>query len=53
MEQLLELLNQIRDLADAGAQAVEGAMGGGGEAPAPEGGAPAGPPPEGAPPAGA
>jgi hypothetical protein len=51
MEQLIELLQQIQDLAGAGIDALQSAMeggGGGGEAaPPPEGG----PPPEGAPPA--
>jgi len=53
MEQLIELLQQIQDLAGAGIEALQGAMegGGGGEAggPPPEEGAP--PPEEGAPPA--
>lgn len=42
MEQLIELLAQIQELAGVGIEALEGAMGGG-EAPA---GPPAGPPPE-------
>ena len=54
MEQLIELLQQIQDLAGAGIEALQGAMeGGGGEAP-PEGAPPAegeAPPEEGAPPA--
>lgn len=47
MEQLIELLQQIQDLAGAGIEALQGAEAdaGGGEAPAPEG-----PPAEGAPP---
>ena len=52
MEQLIELLQQIQDLAGAGIDALKGAAGGG-EAP-PEGGAPAeggAPPEQGAPPA--
>lgn len=51
MEQLIELLQQIQDLAGAGIDALQGAMEGGGEAgPPPE--AAGGPPPEeGAPPA--
>jgi hypothetical protein len=51
MEQLIELLQQIQDLAGAGIDALQSAMegGGGGEAaPPPEGGPP---PEEGAPPA--
>jgi hypothetical protein len=56
MEQLIELLKQIQDLAGAGIDALKGATEGGapaeGEAPA-EGGAPAegAPPEKGAPPA--
>ena len=47
MEQLIELLQQIQDLAGAGIDALQGAMEGGGG----EGGAEGGPPPEeGAPP---
>ena len=45
MDQLIELLQQIQDLAGAAIDALKGA--GGGE----EGGAPAEAPPEGAPPA--
>lgn len=49
MEQLIELLQQIQDLAGVGIEALQSAAeGGGGEAP-PEG-APAGGPPEGGPP---
>jgi len=53
MEQLIELLQQIQDLAGAGIEALQGAVeggGGGGEgAPPAEAGGP--PPEEGAPPA--
>jgi len=52
MDQLIELLQQIQDLAGTAIEALQGAMsdaGAEGEAPA-EGG-PAGPPPEGEPPA--
>ena len=45
MEQLIELLQQIQDLAGAGIEALQGAMGGGEGGPPPEAGAP----PEGAP----
>lgn len=49
MEQLLELLRQIQELAGLGVEALEGATEGGGEG-APAEGAPAeGAPPEGAP----
>jgi len=49
MEQLIELLQQIQDLAGAGIEALQGAVeGGSGEAPAEAGGPP---PEEGAPPA--
>lgn len=52
MDQLIELLQQIQDLAGAAIDALKGAAEGG----APEGGAPpadaGGPPPEGEPPAG-
>lgn len=53
MEQLIELLQQIQDLAGAGIEALQGAMEGGGEGgPPPEGAPTEGPPPEGeAPPA--
>lgn len=52
MEQLIELLQQIQDLAGAGIEALQGAMEGGGEAPPEEGAPPEGAPPEeGAPPA--
>lgn len=52
MEQLIELLQQIQDLAGAGIEALQGAMGGGEAGPPPEGAPPAGAPPEeGAPPA--
>jgi hypothetical protein len=62
MEKLIELLQEIQDLAGAGIEALKGALGeGGGEAPeggAPEGGAPegggeapGGPPPGDEPPA--
>jgi hypothetical protein len=53
MEQLIELLQQIQDLAGAGIDALKGATEGGGEG-APEEGAPpaeGAPPEEGAPPA--
>lgn len=46
MEELIELLRQIQELAGVGIEALTSATGGGAEAPAPEGGAPA---PEGAP----
>ena len=48
MEQLIELLTQIQELAGVGIEALQEALGaaqGGGEGPPPEG-----PPPEGAPP---
>ena len=47
MEQLIELLTQIQELAGVGIEALEEALGagGGGEAP-PEGPPPEGPPPE-------
>lgn len=46
MEELIELLTQIQDLAGVGIEALQQAAGGGGEAPAPEGEAPPeGPPP--------
>ena len=46
MEQLIELLTQIQELAGVGIEALEEALGaGGGEAP-PEGPPPDGPPPE-------
>jgi hypothetical protein len=51
MEQLIELLKQIQELAGVAIEALQGAGGGGGEgggAPAPEEGG--GPPPEGPPP---
>ena len=48
MEQLIELLQQIQDLAGAGIDALKGATEGGGEGAPPEEG---GPPEEGAPPA--
>ena len=41
MEQLVELLKQIQELAGAAIDALEGAAGGGGGAPAEGGGAPA------------
>lgn len=44
MEQLIELLQQIQDLAGAGIEALQAAMGGA------EGAPPEGAPPEGAPP---
>lgn len=50
MDQLIELLQQIQDLAGVAIEALEGATAGGGEggAPAPEGEAPGGAPaPEG------
>lgn len=47
MEQLIELLQQIQDLAGAGIEALQGAVEGGGEGAPPEG-----PPAEGAPPEG-
>jgi hypothetical protein len=48
MDQLIELLQQIQDLAGAGIDALKGATEGGGEGGPPEGGAPAeGAPPEG------
>ena len=54
MEQLIELLQQIQDLAGGGIDALKGATEGGGEegAPPAEGGAPegGGPPPEEGPP---
>ena len=52
MEQLIELLQQIQDLAGVAIDALTEALGGaGGEGPPPEEGAPAGPPPgEGPPP---
>ncbi len=49
MDQLIELLTQIQDLAGTAIEALQGAMGEGGEAPAPEGppeGGGEGPPPE-------
>lgn len=52
MEELMELLAQIQELAGVGIDAIAEATGGGGS---PEGGtpvAPGGPPPEGAPPEG-
>jgi hypothetical protein len=52
MEQLIELLQQIQELAGAGIEALEGAAGGEEGGPPPEGGGgEGGPPPEG-PPAG-
>lgn len=52
MEQLIELLQQIQDLAGAGIDALKGAQAGGEEgAPPPEGEAGAPVPEEGAPPA--
>lgn len=52
MEQLIELLQQIQDLAGAGIEALQGAMGGGEGGPPPEGAPPEGAPPaEGTPPA--
>lgn len=52
MDQLIELLRQIQELAGVGIEALEGAAGGGeGEPPAEGGEAPAGPPPEDEPPA--
>ena len=52
MEQLIELLQQIQDLAGAGIEALQGAMGGGEGGPPEEGAPPEGAPPEeGAPPA--
>lgn len=52
MEQLIELLQQIQDLAGAGIEALQGAMeGAGGEAPPEEGPPEGAPPEEGAPPA--
>lgn len=51
MEQLIELLRQIQELAGVGIEALSQAAGGaeGGEgAPSPEGGGGEGPPPEGA-----
>lgn len=48
MDQLIELLQQIQDLAGAAIDALKGAEGGGGEE---AGGAPAPAPEEGAPPA--
>jgi hypothetical protein len=54
MDQLIELLQQIQELAGVGIEALQEATAGGGEGP-PEGGPPpegdGGPPPEGAPPA--
>ncbi len=51
MEQLIELLQQIQDLAGTAIDAIQGAMseaGGGGEGgPPPEGPPPEGPPPKG------
>ena len=48
MEQLIELLKQIQDLAGAGIEALQGAMEGGGEGAPPEGPpAEGGAPPEG------
>lgn len=52
MEQLIELLQQIQELAGVAIEALEGAGGGGEAAPAPEGGGKGGPPPEEPPPAG-
>lgn len=43
MEQLIELLQQIQELAGAGIDALQGAVEGSGEAPAEGGEAPAGP----------
>lgn len=52
MQQLIELLQQIQDLAGVAIEALQGAAEGGGGAPpegaGPEGGGPGGPPPEGA-----
>lgn len=50
MEQLIELLQQIQDLAGAGIDALQGAMEGGGEGGAPPEAAGGPPPEEGAPP---
>jgi hypothetical protein len=54
MEQLIELLQQIQDLAGAGIDALKGATEGGGEGAPEEGGAPpeegGAPPPEAGPP---
>lgn len=55
MEQLVELLKQIQELAGVAIDALEGAAGGGEQAapagePGPEGGPPEGAPPEGGPP---
>lgn len=47
MEQLIELLQQIQDLAGVGIEALQEALQGGGEPAGPEGA----PPPEGEPPA--
>jgi len=49
MEQLIELLKQIQDLAGVAIEALQGAAKGGAEAP-PEGGGGGEAPPEGAPP---
>ena len=48
MQQLIELLQQIQDLAGVAIEALQGAAEGGGEAPPPEGGGgpEGGPPPE-------
>lgn len=50
MEELIELLRQIQELAGVGIEALEEALGGGGGEAPPEGEPPAGPPTEGAPP---
>ena len=51
MEQLIELLKQIQELAGVAIEALQGAGGGGGEgAPAPAEGGGEAPPPEGPPP---
>ena len=49
MDQLIELLQQIQDLAGVAVDALNEAKGSGGGAPAGEGPAPAGPPAEGPP----
>lgn len=51
MEQLIELLQQIQDLAGAGIDALQEALGAGGEGGAPPEAAGGPPPEEGAPPA--